>query len=241
MLKVVNVSAHYGGIQVLRRVTFHVAEGEIVSLIGANGAGKSTLLKVISGLHRATEGEVVFLGASIQHQAPERIVRLGLIQVPEARQLFPNLTVLENLELGGALHGRKHIRTALENMLLLFPVLGERLPQKAGTLSGGEQQMLSIARALMAKPRLLILDEPSLGLAPLLVEEIIRTISALREQGMTILLVEQNAMGALSISERAYVLETGRIVLAGDAAELLDHDEVQRAYLGKDYQHKWEK
>ena len=241
MLKVVNVSAHYGGIQVLRRVTFHVAEGEIVSLIGANGAGKSTLLKVISGLHRATEGEVVFLGASIQHLAPERIVRLGLIQVPEARQLFPNLTVLENLELGGALHGRKHIRTALENMLLLFPVLGERLPQKAGTLSGGEQQMLSIARALMAKPRLLILDEPSLGLAPLLVEEIIRTISTLREQGTTILLVEQNAMGALSISERAYVLETGRIVLAGDAAELLEHDEVQRAYLGKDYRYKWEK
>ena len=215
MLKVVNVSAHYGGIQVLRRVTFHVAEGEIVSLIGANGAGKSTLLKVISGLHRATEGEVVFLGASIQHLAPERIVRLGLIQVPEARQLFPNLTVLENLELGGALHGRKHIRASLANMLQLFPVLGERLPQKAGTLSGGEQQMLSIARALMAKPRLLILDEPSLGLAPLLVEEIIRTISTLREQGTTILLVEQNAMGALSISERAYVLETGRIVLCG--------------------------
>jgi branched-chain amino acid transport system ATP-binding protein len=241
VLKVVNVSAHYGGIQVLRRVTFHVAEGEIVSLIGANGAGKSTLLKVISGLHRATEGEVVFLGASIQHLAPERIVRLGLIQVPEARQLFPNLTVLENLELGGALHGRKHIRASLVNMLRLFPVLGERLPQKAGTLSGGEQQMLSIARALMAKPRLLILDEPSLGLAPLLVEEIIRTISTLREQGTTILLVEQNAMGALSISERAYVLETGRIVLAGDAAELLEHDEVQRAYLGKDYQYKWEK
>ena len=241
MLKVVNVSAHYGGIQVLRRVTFHVAEGEIVSLIGANGAGKSTLLKVISGLHRATEGEVVFLGASIQHLAPERIVRLGLIQVPEARQLFPNLTVLENLELGGALHGRKHIRTALQDMLRLFPVLGERLPQKAGTLSGGEQQMLSIARALMAKPRLLVLDEPSLGLAPLLVEEIIRTISTLREQGTTILLVEQNAMGALSISERAYVLETGRIVLSGDAAELLEHDEVQRAYLGKDYQYKWEK
>jgi branched-chain amino acid transport system ATP-binding protein len=241
VLKVVNVSAHYGGIQVLRRVTFHVAEGEIVSLIGANGAGKSTLLKVISGLHRATEGEVVFLGASIQQLAPERIVRLGLIQVPEARQLFPNLTVLENLELGGALHGRKHIRASLENMLRLFPVLAERLPQKAGTLSGGEQQMLSIARALMAKPRLLILDEPSLGLAPLLVEEIIRTISTLREQGTTILLVEQNAMGALSISERAYVLETGRIVLAGDAGELLEHDEVQRAYLGKDYQYKWEK
>jgi len=155
VLKVVNVSAHYGGIQVLRRVTFHVAKGEIVSLIGANGAGKSTLLKVISGLHRATEGEVVFLGASIQHQAPERIVRLGLIQVPEARQLFPNLTVLENLELGGALHGRKHIRASLANMLHLFPVLGERLPQKAGTLSGGEQQMLSIARAESAKPRFL--------------------------------------------------------------------------------------
>jgi branched-chain amino acid transport system ATP-binding protein len=241
VLKVVNVSAHYGGIQVLRRVTLHVAEGEIVSLIGANGAGKSTLLKVISGLYRASEGEVVFLGAPIQHLAPERIVRLGLVQVPEARQLFPNLTVLENLELGGALHGRKHIRESLQGMLRLFPVLSERLPQKAGTLSGGEQQMLSIARALMAKPSLLILDEPSLGLAPLLVEEIIRTIRSLREQGTTILLVEQNAMGALSISERAYVLESGRIVLSGDAAELLEHDEVQRAYLGKDYRYKWEK
>jgi branched-chain amino acid transport system ATP-binding protein len=241
LLQIVNVSARYGAIQVLRRVTFHVQEGEIVALIGANGAGKSTLLRVISGLHRASQGDIVFQGTPIQRLAPERIVRAGLVQVPEARQLFPNLTVLENLQLGGALHGRKHIAEALDRMFALFPVLAQRLTQKAGTLSGGEQQMLSVARALMARPRLLILDEPSLGLAPLVVEEIYAAIRLLHSQGTTILLVEQNAMGALGIAQRAYVLETGRIVLAGAAAELLEHDEVQRAYLGKDYRYKWEK
>jgi branched-chain amino acid transport system ATP-binding protein len=218
-----------------------VAQGEIVTLIGANGAGKSTLLRVISGLHRASEGEVVFLGEPIHRLAPERIVRRGLVQVPEARQLFPNLTVLENLELGGYILGRRHIDKTLDAMFSLFPVLPDRRSQKAGTLSGGEQQMLSIARALMANPRLLILDEPSLGLAPLIVEEIYRTIELLHVRGVTILLVEQNAMGALSIAERAYVLETGRIMLSGRAEELIEHDDVQRAYLGKDYQHKWER
>jgi len=241
VLRVVNVSAYYGAVQVLRRVTFHVEEGEIVALIGANGAGKSTLLRVISGLHRISEGELWFEGSPIHRLRPERIVRGGLVQVPEARQLFPNLTVLENLELGGALHGRKHIRDFLDGIYALFPILAQRQSQKAGTLSGGEQQMLSIGRALMTKPRLLILDEPSLGLAPLVVEEIYRTIGLLHQQGATILLVEQNAMGALSVAQRAYVLETGRIVLAGKADELLAHDEVQRAYLGKDYQYKWER
>jgi branched-chain amino acid transport system ATP-binding protein len=241
VLRVVNVSAHYGAVQVLRRVTFHVEEGEIVALIGANGAGKSTLLRAISGLHRISEGELWFGGSPIHRLRPERIVRGGLVQVPEARQLFPNLTVLENLELGGALHGRKHIRDFLGGIYDLFPILAQRQSQKAGTLSGGEQQMLSIGRALMTKPRLLILDEPSLGLAPLVVEEIYRTIGLLHQQGTTILLVEQNAMGALSVAQRAYVLETGRIVLAGNADELLEHDEVQRAYLGKDYQYKWER
>jgi branched-chain amino acid transport system ATP-binding protein len=241
LLKVKGLSARYGSIQVLRRVTFHVEEGEVVALIGSNGAGKSTLLRVISGLQKASEGTVEFDGSPVHQTAPERIVRLGLVQVPEARQLFPNMTVLENLELGGYLFGRKHIGGALESMFQRFPILYERQRQKAGTLSGGEQQMLSIARALMAKPRLLLLDEPSLGLAPLVVEEIYRTIQALNEQGTTILLVEQNAMGALEIAERAYVLESGRIILSGKAGELMEHDDVQRAYLGRDYQHKWER
>lgn len=241
MLKVIGVSARHGSIAALRRVTFHVDEGEIVSVIGANGAGKSTLLRVISGLHRPTEGEVRFGEEAIHHLAPERIVRLGLVQVPEARQLFPNLTVMENLELGGYLHGRQAIAAAVPGMFDLFPILAERRRQKAGTLSGGEQQMLSIARALMARPKLLILDEPSFGLAPLIIEEIYRTILELHRNGTTILLVEQNAMGALTIAERAYVIESGRIVLSGAARDLMEHDEVQRAYLGKDYQHKWER
>ncbi len=241
MLRVQGLSARYGSIQVLRRVTFHVAPGEVVALIGSNGAGKSTLLRVISGLHRPSEGAVAFMETPIHQMAPERIVRLGLVHVPEARQLFPNLTVLENLDLGGYLFGRKHIAEHRERMFELFPILADRQRQKAGTLSGGEQQMLSIARALMAKPRLLLLDEPSLGLAPLVVEEIYRTLQALHAQGTTILLVEQNAMGALEIAERAYVLETGRIVLSGKASELMEHDDVQRAYLGRDYQYKWER
>lgn len=241
MLQVIGLSARYDSLQVLRRVTFHVAEGEIVALIGSNGAGKSTLLKVISGVLRPFEGEVLFQQTPIHHKAPERIVRLGLVQVPEARQLFPNLTVRENLELGGYIFGRKYVAENLNGMFELFPVLLNRSQQKAGSLSGGEQQMLSIARALMANPRLLILDEPSLGLAPLIVEEIYRIIRSLNERGVTILLVEQNAMGALELSQRAYVLETGRIVLSGEARELIEHDDVQRAYLGREYQQKWER
>lgn len=241
MLKVIGLSVKYGSLQVLRRVTFHVAMGEIVALIGANGAGKSTLLRTISGVMRPFEGEIFFRDQLIQGKSVERIVQLGLVQVPEARQLFPNMTVLENLELGGYIYGHKHVAENLPKMFELFPVLAGRKLQKAGTLSGGEQQMLSIARALMTDPRLLILDEPSLGLAPLIVEEIYRTIESLSERGTTILLVEQNAMGALAVANRAYVLETGRIVLSGDARELMEHDDVQRAYLGKDYEHKWER
>ncbi len=241
MLKITGLSVRYGSIQVLRRVTFHVAEHEIVALIGANGAGKTTLLRAISGLIRAFEGEILFMGKPINRMAPERVVHAGLVHVPEARQLFPNMTVLENLELGGYLYGSKSARPQLDRMYGLFPILSERKNQKAGSLSGGEQQMLSIARALMARPRLLVLDEPSMGLAPLIVDEIYRTIETLHREGTTILLVEQNAMGALTIAERAYVLETGRVILSGSAAELMEHDDVQRAYLGKDYQHKWER
>ena len=241
MLKVIGLSVKYGSLLALRRVTFHVAKGEIVALIGANGAGKSTLLRTLSGLIRPVEGQILFQGAPIGNQPSEKIVRLGLVQVPEARQLFPNMSVLENLELGGYIYGQKHVSNNLEKMLELFPVLTARKGQKAGTLSGGEQQMLSIARALMTSPRLLVMDEPSLGLAPLIVEEIYRIIGNLHQHGTTILLVEQNAMGALSIAQRGYVLETGRIVLSGEAHELMEHDDVQRAYLGKEYQHKWER
>lgn len=241
LLKVLNVSAHYDSIQVLRRVSFHVRQNEIVALIGANGAGKSTLLRVISGVHRATNGEIIFAGEPIQQAAPEQIVRKGLVQVPEARQLFPNLTVLENLELGGYVRGRKYVRQHIEQLFTLFPTLTCRRKQKAGTLSGGEQQMLSVARALMAGPKLLILDEPSLGLAPLIVEEIYQNIGNLHEQEVTVLLVEQNALGALEIADRGYVLETGRILLSGPADELMGHDDIQRAYLGKEYRYKWER
>ena len=233
MLKITGLSAAYGSIPVLRHVALDVAGGEIVALIGANGAGKSTLLRALSGVHRPSEGEILFDGIPIQGLSPERIVRLGLVQVPEARQLFPNLTVLENLELGGYIHGKRYVNDHIGGMLELFPILGERRRQRAGTLSGGEQQMLSIARALMAAPRLLVLDEPSMGLAPLIIEEIYSTIGALRDAGTTILLVEQNAMGALTVADRAYVLETGRITLSGTAADLMEHDDVQRAYLGK--------
>jgi branched-chain amino acid transport system ATP-binding protein len=241
MLRVKGVSAGYDSMQVLRRVSFHLEEGEIVALIGSNGAGKSTLLRTISGLHRSSEGEIIFSDIPIQKKSPEEIVGLGLVQVPEARQLFPNMSVLENLELGGYLRGKKYVKEALPGVLDRFPVLAERRRQKAGTLSGGEQQMLSIGRALMAKPRLLVLDEPSMGLAPLIIEEIYQIIGSLNRSGATVLLVEQNAMGALAVARRAYVLETGRIVLSGMADELMEHDDVQRAYLGRDYQHKWEK
>ncbi|MEN6440028.1 MAG: ABC transporter ATP-binding protein [Syntrophobacter sp.] len=241
MLKVKGISAGYGSIQVLRRVSFHLEEGEIVAIIGSNGAGKSTLLRTISGLQRAHEGEITFRDTPIQSMNPEHIVELGLVQVPEARQLFPNMSVMENLELGGYVHGRKHVKDMLDSVLAIFPILAGRARQRAGTLSGGEQQMLSIGRALMAKPRLLVLDEPSMGLAPLIIEEIYGIIGNLHGNGTSILLVEQNAMGALALAERAYVLETGRIVLSGRADELMEHEEVQRAYLGRDYQHKWEK
>ena len=238
MLKIRNLHAYYGSVLALSGVTCHVREGEVVALIGANGAGKTTLLNAICGMVRL-EGEVRFQGKNIGGLAPEAIVALGVSQAPEGRQLFAPMTVAENLELGAYLRHRRgakaEIAGDLQKVYDLFPRLQERLGQKAGTLSGGEQQMLAIARALMARPRLLLLDEPSLGLAPLVVEDILATLSKLRREGMTILLVEQNARAALKVADRAYVMETGRIILTGSAQDLLQDRQVTRAYLGRDY------
>ncbi len=245
MLRVKNVSAYYGNIQVLRRVTFHVRKGEVVALIGGNGAGKSTLLNVISGLHPPSSGIVLFGEMQIQRLAPDKMVRFGLLQVPEHRQVFNSMTVEENLELGSYCLPRTERKRAAasrqDEIYYLFPILKERTQQRAGTLSGGEQQMLSIARALMAKPQMLLLDEPSLGLAPLVAQEIFQVTRKLRDKGTTVLLVEQNAQAALEICDRAYVLEAGRIVLEGTPSELSANGEVRRAYLGGDYREKWER
>lgn len=238
MLKIKNLSAYYGSVRALSGVTCHIREGEIVTLIGANGAGKTTLLNAVCGLVRR-DGELEFSGRSLKGLAPEELVGLGISQVPEGRQLFAPMTVAENLELGAYRRYRKESRTViqedLERVYQLFPRLKDRLQQQAGTMSGGEQQMLAIGRALMARPRLLLLDEPSLGLAPIVVEDILARLSQLRAEGMTILLVEQNARVALKVADRAYVLETGRIILSGTAADLLQDRQVTRAYLGRDY------
>lgn len=247
MLKLKNVNTYYGKVHALKNVSLHLAEGEIVTLIGANGAGKTTILNTISGVTPASGGELVFEKESLRELAPDRIVRLGISQVPEGRQVFKPLSVEDNLELGAYLRyrsgaGRGEIAGDKEEMYRLFPRLLERRKQAAGTMSGGEQQMLAIARALMARPRLLLLDEPSMGLAPLVVQEIFRVLRALRdERNMTILLVEQNAKAALRLADRGYVLETGKVVLEGPADELLENAEVKRAYLGKDKKEIWER
>jgi branched-chain amino acid transport system ATP-binding protein len=243
MLKVKNVDAFFGKIQVLRRISLHVAPGEIVSLIGANGAGKTTLLNVISGIHPSRNGSRVFADREIRGLKPEKIVSMGLIQVPEKDKVFHPLTVLENLELGAYLRHRDRIAVQQDmgKIFELFPILRERKTQAAGTLSGGERQMLALGKALMGQPKLLMLDEPSLGLAPMVVAEMFHTIQSLNGQGTTILLVEQNARSALKISHRGYVLDTGRIIVTGTGEELRDNDEVKRAFLGKDYHEKWER
>ena len=234
MLTLADVDAHYGAIQALRGVSLSVEAGEIVTLIGANGAGKSTTLRLISGLLRATQGQVMFEGRSLAGVAPHHVVRLGICHVPEGRRVFAGLTVRENLEMGGyLLRGRARVRRALEEAFALFPRLRERSGQSAGTLSGGEQQMLAIGRALMAEPRLLLLDEPSLGLAPNLVQGIFEVIADINRRGVTILLVEQNAHMALQVAGRGYVLETGSIVLADTAANLEANPQVRAAYLGE--------
>ena len=233
MLKVENINVYYGAIHALKGLSVDVKEGEIVTLIGANGAGKSTILRTISGLLRTKTGNIFFEGNSVASMAPEEIVKKGISQVPEGRRIFANMTVEENLELGAYIRSDKPgIRKDIDKVFERFPRLGERRKQIAGTLSGGEQQMLAIGRGLMSQPRLLLLDEPSMGLAPLLVKEIFSIIKEINASGTTILLVEQNANMALSIAHQAYVLETGRITLSGSAKELMESEEVRKAYLG---------
>lgn len=233
MLKVSNIDVYYGAIHALRDISIEVNQGEIVTLIGANGAGKSTTLRTISGLLTPKKGEVVFEKQNIAGMAPHKIVSLGLSQVPEGRRVFANMSVLENLELGAYLRNDKAgIEQDMQDVFKKFPRLLERKAQLSGTLSGGEQQMLAMGRALMSRPKLLLLDEPSMGLAPLLVKEIFNIIQEINQSGTTVLLVEQNAHMALSIAHRAYVLETGRIALAGSAQELANSEEVRKAYLG---------
>ena len=233
MLKVENLSVHYGVIQAVKDVSFDVNEGEVVSLIGANGAGKTSILRTISGLVRPSSGEINFLGNDIQKAATRKIVASGLSQVPEGRHVFPGLTVLENLEMGAFLSNNREENLArLKRVFERFPRLEERKSQDAATLAGGEQQMLAMGRALMSQPKLLLLDEPSMGLAPIFIQEIFDIIQDIQKQGTTVLLIEQNAKKALSIADRGYVLETGKIVLSGTGKELLASDEVQKAYLG---------
>ena len=233
MLKVENLSVHYGMIQAVRDVSFEVNEGEVVSLIGANGAGKTTILRTLSGLVRPSAGKIQFLGKEIQKMPAQKIVAGGLSQVPEGRHVFPGLTVMENLEMGAFLKkNREENQANLKKVFSRFPRLEERKNQDAATLSGGEQQMLAMGRALMSTPKLLLLDEPSMGLAPIFIQEIFDIIEDIKAQGTTVLLIEQNANKALSIADRGYVLETGKVVLSGTGKELLASDEVRKAYLG---------
>jgi len=233
MLEVRDLHVYYGEIHALKGVSFDVVEGEIVTLLGNNGAGKSTTLKTLSGLLAPRQGDVRFEGASLLGNPPHGIVRQGITHVPEGRRIFNRLTVRENLEMGAYTRSDPAVREDVERVFSVFPRLKERRLQVAGTLSGGEQQMLAIGRALMAKPRLLLLDEPSMGLAPVLVEQIFETVLTINRQGVTVLLVEQNAAMALSIAGRGYVLETGRVALEGPASQLAVDPEVRRAYLGE--------
>ncbi len=241
MLTLKSVQAGYGHLPVLKGVSLHVRQGEVVTLIGGNGAGKSTILRTICGLLRARKGVLEFAGQDLTLLTTERIVALGLVLVPEGRRVFRTLSVTANLELGAYARPDKiQVRRDLEELRRRFPMLKDRARQAAGTLSGGEQQILAMGRALMARPRLLMLDEPSMGLAPRMVTQIYEILAELKKTGTTILLVEQNARAALKVADRGYVLETGRIILDGTAAELREDPEVQRAYLGKGYREVWE-
>lgn len=233
MLEVKDLDVYYGVIQALKGLTFHVEEGEIVTLIGANGAGKTTTLRTISGLNKATSGSITFEGNDITKMPAPKRVEAGISQSPEGRRIFPSMSVYENLELGAYLRKDKsNVAKDIDDIYEKFPILGERRKQTAGTLSGGEQQMLAIGRALMSKPKIMLLDEPSMGLAPLLVKEIFNIIKEINAAGTTVLLVEQNASMALSIADRAYVIETGQIGLSGTGEELAKSDEIIKAYLG---------
>lgn len=234
MLKLQAIDIYYGDIQALWQISLHVGEGELVAIVGSNGAGKSTILKAISGLIRPRNGSVEFEGKRIDGLAPDRIVRAGISMVPEGRELFPRMTVRENLELGAAYisSARSQAARSIEHVHELFPVLAQRAGQLAGTLSGGEQQMVAIGRALMAKPRILIMDEPSLGLAPLMVEEVFRAALRVNREGVTVILVEQNVRQSLKFAHRGYVLENGRIVMEGTGKELSNNQHVKEAYLG---------
>jgi len=232
MLEFRNLHAGYGQMKVLHGIDAHISAGEIVALLGSNGAGKTTLNNNISGVYTPSAGQILFEGNDITGLASEKVVDLGIIHVPEGRCIFPNMTVMENLELGGYRRGRKNRGKNMERVVEIFPRLLERFKQSAGTLSGGEQQMLAIGRGLMAEPRLLILDEPSLGLSPLLVEEMFNLISDLNKQGLSIFLVEQNVMQSLEIADRAYVIENGKVVLSGLAGDLIDNPELRKTYLG---------
>ncbi|AQS52462.1 High-affinity branched-chain amino acid transport ATP-binding protein LivF [Jeotgalibaca dankookensis] len=233
MLKVTDLSVNYDMIQAVKNISFEVNEGEIVTLIGANGAGKSTILRTISGLVRSGSGDMTYRGKDITKAAPQKIVEQGLIQVPEGRHVFKGLTVQENLDLGSFTRkDKENVNADLDHVFERFPILAERKKQDAATLSGGEQQMLAMGRALMSKPKLLLLDEPSMGLAPIFIKEIFRIIEDINKQGTTILLIEQNANVALQVADRGYVLETGKIVLTDTGKNLLKSDAVQKAYLG---------
>ena len=234
MLEIKDLHTYYGNIHALKGISLHVEQGEVVTLIGSNGAGKTTTLRTIQGLIRPREGQILFEGGSLGSLSTQAIVRLGISQSPEGRLIFPRMTVQENLEMGAfSRHDSLGIKSDTEKVLHLFPRLRERINQKGGTLSGGEQQMLAIGRALMARPRLLLLDEPSMGLAPMLVSQIFSIISEINAQGTTILLVEQNARMALKVAHRGYVLQTGQIVVQGTATDLQSNETVRKAYLGE--------
>jgi len=235
ILKLDDVHTYYGSIHALKGVSLEVDEGEIVTLIGANGAGKSTTLRSINGLNHPRKGTITFQGENITQEAPHNIVKNGIAQAPEGRKLFPRMTVMENLEMGAFQRtDRQGIKEDMDHVFTLFPRLAERKSQKAGTMSGGEQQMCAIGRAMMARPKLLLLDEPSMGLAPVLVERIFETLVEINNEGTPILLVEQNALMALEVAKRGYVLETGRVALADDAKSLRENEQVRKTYLGED-------